>query len=138
MSTVYDLVRDALLHLRVVPASQTVPAGDMADGIRALNLMMRELEADGLSLGWSDVDAPAATLPLPPEAERAVGYLLAMTLRSQYGTEIDPDLIALATQSEASLRAQVTNQTFARVEYPDLPAGVGRNRGYGWRNGLNG
>lgn len=138
MSTVSELVRDALLHLRVVSATQTVPAAVMADGIRALNMMMRVLEVDGLSLGWSDVDNPADTLPVPPEAEGPLGYMLAVRMRAQFGTELDPDIIALATQGEASLRAQVTNQTFVRTEYPDLPAGVGWNRGCGWRNGYNG
>lgn len=104
MSTVAALVRDALQHLRVLDADEAPEGADMADAIRALNLMMRRWEANGLALGWADVSTPAETLPAPPEAEEAMGYNLAVKLRARYGVSIDPDVIQLATDGLAVLR----------------------------------
>lgn len=138
MTDTETLVRDALQHLGVVAAEQPIQAVDMADGIRALNLMMRALEAEGMTFGWSDVDSPSAVLPLPPEAEEAIGYLLAIRLQSRFKLQVDPTIIALATEGKAMLAAQIEANTFRRVEYPDLPPGVGYRLGYSRRDFLIG
>lgn len=104
MAQVQDIVRDALGHLRVLDANAPVPPIDMRDSIRALNLMVRRWEADGLALGWSDVSEPTDALPLPPEAEEAVGYNLALRLRARYGVQIDPDIVALADAGLSALQ----------------------------------
>lgn len=138
MTTVAVLVRDALQHLGVVNAVQSIKAVDMADGIRALNLMMRSLETDNLPVGWSDVSSPSETLPLPPETEEAIGYMLAMRLQARFGVDLSPTIVALAVKGEASLSAQVANQAFVRTDLSDLPAGIGARLGDGLHNGLNG
>ena len=104
MTQVNDIVRDALGHLRVLDANAPVKPVDMRDAIRALNLMVRRWEANGLALGWSDVSEPTDTLPLPPEAEEAVGYNLAVRLRARYGVQIDPDVVALAGAGLSALQ----------------------------------
>lgn len=104
MAQVQDIVRDALGHLRVIDANAPVKPIDMRDAIRALNLMVRRWEADGLALGWSDVSEPTDVLPLPPEAEEAVGYNLALRLRARYGVQIDPDIVALASAGLSALQ----------------------------------
>lgn len=104
MTQVNDIVRDALGHLRVLDANAPVKPVDMRDAIRAMNLMLRRWEANGLALGWSDVSEPTDTLPLPPEAEEAVGYNLAVRLRARYGVQIDPDIVALASAGLSALQ----------------------------------
>lgn len=104
MAQVQDIVRDALGHLRVIDANAPVKPIDMRDAIRALNLMVRRWEADGLALGWSDVSEPTDVLPLPPETEEAVGYNLALRLRARYGVQIDPDIVALASAGLSALQ----------------------------------
>lgn len=124
MAQVRDIVRDALGHLRVIDANAPVKPIDMRDAIRALNLMVRRWEADGLALGWSDVAEPTDALPLPPEAEEAVGYNLALRLRVRYGVQIDPDLVALA---DAGLLALQRDRI---VEMPLVLDPVFRGRRY--------
>lgn len=124
MAQVQDIVRDALGHLRVIDANAPVKPIDMRDAIRALNLMVRRWEADGLALGWSDVAEPTDALPLPPEAEEAVGYNLALRLRVRYGVQIDPDLVALA---DAGLLALQRDRI---VEMPLVLDPVFRGRRY--------
>ena len=138
MTQVATIVRDALSHLRVIDRAAALTAIDavaMQDGIHALNLMMRRWEADGVALGWTDVSDPTETLPLPAEAEEAVGYNLAVRLRARFGVSISPDVVQLATDGLARLVADVQANTYVRVCYDDLPMGTGQRDGDGWREG---
>lgn len=125
MTTVANIVRDALMHLRVLDPQEAVSAAAMQDAIRALNAMMARWEADGLPLGWTAVSAGTDTLPAPAEAEEAIGYHLAVRLRSNYGVAIDPDVVQLATDGLAALNADKLAGTYARLSYPDLPLAEG-------------
>jgi P22 tail accessory factor. len=127
MTTVSSLVQDALGHLGVIDAGEAVPADQMAQAIRALNLMMRRFEANGLALGWTDVSTATAALPLPPEAEEAMGYHLAIRLCARYGRAIAPEIVQMATDGLAALRADVAARDAARIAY-DLP-GCGSDNG---------
>lgn len=112
MAQVQDIVRDALGHLRVLDAAGNVSAIDMRDAIRALNLMLRRWEADGLALGWNDVAEPTDELPLPQEAEEAVGYNLAMRLRSRYGKSLQT-LVDVAALADSGLSAILRDRLVA-------------------------
>ena len=63
-----EIVRGALLMLRVIDASEAVPAEHMQDGIAVLNSMMARWEANGVSVGWTDSRKPEDVAPIPPEA----------------------------------------------------------------------
>lgn len=138
MSTVAETVRDALLILKVADAKQPIKPVDMADGIRALNQMMRRWEADGLAMGWVDVSNPSDTLPVPAEAEQAVSLNLAMNLRPRYGVTLEQDVMAMAMAGLSSLAVDVASSTFNRITYPDLPAGEAQGVAGGWPAGLYG
>lgn len=111
MSTVAQIVRDALLHLGVLDAEEAVEAVDSSDAIRALNLMMSRWEASGLALGWTEVSSPDDDLPAPPEAEEAIGFNLALRLRPRYDLPIAPDVVQMANDSLAILRRDVQAQS---------------------------
>lgn len=87
MTEVADIVKDALVLIQVQNPVQPVKPQDMAAGIRALNRMCGRWEADGTSLGWSNVSSPGDTLPAPEEAEEAIVYNLAVRLAPRYGVE---------------------------------------------------
>lgn len=136
MTAVAQIVRDALSILRVVDATEAPEAEDERDAIRSLNLMVRAWEADGLSLGWSDVSNPDDEIPIPPENEEAVAYNLAKRLQSRYGVSMSVIDLDIANQGLASISAQVASADYSRTRYPDLPAGQGQ-RGGSWRDGFN-
>ena len=104
MATVEETVSRALRILRVIDARQPVKPADMSTGILALNGLMRRWEANTLSLGWSDVSNPSDVMPVPDEALDAIAYNLAMRLRPEYGSTMDPDTIEFARQGLADLR----------------------------------
>ncbi|WP_286075696.1 packaged DNA stabilization gp4 family protein [Stenotrophomonas sp. 59] len=134
MSKVSEVIRDSLLLLRVVDADEAPEAKDAEDAIRALNLMMTTLEAEGLSLGWSAVSKPDDVMPVLPEAEEAITYLLATRLRAKYGVAMDPDVFQMAQDLLGNLRAQVASADYSRISYPDLPVGQGQPWG-AWYEG---
>lgn len=133
---VADVVKDALLLLRVIDKEDAPEDADARDAIRALNRMMRAWEVDGLPLGWSDVSTVQDDLPAPPEAEEAIVYNLALRLAGQFGRAVGADVVTLANDGLATLRAQVASNDYARCRYDDLPLGTGQ-RGGSWRDGFN-
>lgn len=136
MTQAIDIIKDALGHLRVIDANAAPDENDTADALRALNNMVRAWESDGVTLGWSDVAAATETLNSPAEADEALGYNLALRLRARYGVQVDPDVVALARDGLASLRASVASSLYEHVTYPDLPSGEGQGTMYGWRAGF--
>lgn len=120
MTKVADIVRDALSHLRVLDAGEAVEAEDARDAVRALNMMMRRWEASGLSVGWNDVVNVDDDLPAPPEAEEAIGYNLAIRLRTRYGVDTDPDIVECARVGKSMLLGDIANRDDFRLEY-ELP-----------------
>lgn len=124
MTKVATIVNDALGLLRVIDSNEAPEAEDVATAIRALNLMMRKWEVDGLAFGWSDVAAPTQDIPIPQDAEEAVTYNLALRLRARYGAALEEDVVAIARSGLATLSAQMEASSFSRLTYPDLPVGV--------------
>lgn len=122
MSTVSEIIHDALGHLGVVSATETAEAWQLEDAVRRLNLMMTRWEGSGISVGWVNVDNPDDPMPCPPEAEEAIGYNLALKLRPKYGVEIDPDVIEFARSGKNALMADISTRDAARIVY-DLPLG---------------
>lgn len=120
MSKVADIIRDALGHLRVLDANEAVEAEDAAEAIRALNLMMRRWEGNNIMLGWSDVSSPDDPMPVPPEAEEAIGYNLALRLRARYGAALDQDVVDNARDGKAALQGDAARSDGFRLRY-DLP-----------------
>ena len=104
MSTVEKTVSRALRILRVIDARQPVKPADMSTAIDALNGMMTRWEANTLSLGWSNVENPSDEMPVPAEALDAIAYNLAVRLRPEYGTTLDPDTIDMARRGLADLQ----------------------------------
>lgn len=138
MSIVADIIRDALSHLRVQDPRQPVKPEHARDAIRALNLMMRRWEANGIALGWSDVVEPTDELPAPPEAEEAIGYNLALRLQSRFRAQLDDAGTQAAKNGLAELMGDVHGNLYERLCYDDLPAGEGQP-GFGdWREGFSG
>lgn len=104
MATVEKTVSRALRILRVIDSRQPVKPADMSTAIEALNGMMRRWEANTLSLGWADVENPSDEMPVPDEAIEPIVYNLALKLRPEYGTTLDPDTIEFARKGLADLQ----------------------------------
>lgn len=106
---VEELVARALRLIKVLDPNEAIEASDYETARFALNTMMARIEADGISVGWQDVDNPADELPLPPEAVEAIAYNLAIALADEYGQSITPSIATKAEQGLSSLYRDVLN-----------------------------
>lgn len=104
MTTVADFAKDVLGTLQVINPVQSVSAADMQTTMRFLNRFMRRMEANGVSMGWQDVDDPDQELPLPPECEFGIMYSVALVMAPQYGVEPMPAVVAGAQEFMNDLR----------------------------------
>jgi len=107
MTTAANIVARALRLLRVVDANEAPEAEDFETARIALNGMVRRWEANGMALGWQDVQNPADELSVPAEAEQAVAFNLALVLRAEYGVTLDADVVQMAKDGLAELRRDV-------------------------------
>lgn len=128
MTAVATVIRDALIGLGVLASTEAPEAQQSEDAIRALNLMMRRWEATGIAVGWVDVTSPDDDLPVPPEAEEAVGFSLQMKLAPAYRVQVRPDVIEFARAGLAALQADIASRDAARLSY-DLPAAESSRHG---------
>lgn len=104
MTKVATAVARSLRLLGILDPSEAPEAEDMGTALSALNAMMVRWEANGLAVGWSLVESPSEDLPVPPEAEDAVIYNLAMRLAPEYGVQLRPDVVALAQDGLRALQ----------------------------------
>jgi hypothetical protein len=136
MTTALQIVRGALLKLRVTDASSATDEQQLKDGMAALNRMVRTWEAFEQTVGWSDVDDGEDVLNTPPELDDALIYNLATRMADDYGQPLTQTVMLLAAEGMALISAMVASATYVRTEYPDLPRGEQQLPGYGWRAGL--
>lgn len=136
MTTLGEIVTDALRKLKVVAAEAEPRAWQMRDGILDLNRMMIEWEAETLPLGWAAMTEPTDTVPIPPEAEGAVVANLAVYSQPRYGVAASNIVIEQAVSLKASLKAQAYRVTPLYTESPDLPRGSGQYDGGEWFRGF--
>lgn len=122
MALVSQIVNRALRLLEVIDANQATPARDSQTAMEALNGMVTRWEANGLALGWSNVSAVDATLPLPEEALEAVTFNLAVRLAPEYPLPAAlPGIVDLAKHLLSELRRDRLTEMPLR-QNSDLPA----------------
>lgn len=107
MTTANDVVFAALRKIRVIDSQGTVDPSDFVTAVELLNDMMTRWEADGTSVGWSNVAIPGDVCNFPDEAKLAVVYNLALFLGPEYGVAIDPAVANTAMAMKKSLDRDV-------------------------------
>lgn len=107
MAVTLDILTESLRLLRVIGSNEAPDDDDARDALSALNRMMRRWEANGLSMGWNDVESENDPLPAPPEAEEPIIYNLAMRMRPLFGKDLDPSVMAMARNGLNQLRRDV-------------------------------
>lgn len=120
-----DLIRDALSLLGVVGETEPLSAEQGAHGLRMLNEMLAEWEADGLDLAYFEQDDINDESPIQNSEAGAVKYNLAIDLAPHYGKAVAPEIAARAGKYLYRLKR---DQMIAALEPSDvthLPMGEG-------------
>lgn len=118
------IIRDALTELTAQADEQPVEAVDMQTGIRFLNRMMSSLDATGVKLGYTLVDAPNDVLTIPAGAVEGVVFNLALRLANGYDIPVSQSLGMMASESLKTLEiigVKIGNSNFGST----LPIGSG-------------
>lgn len=123
MASVGSTVARALRLITVIDAQEDVNDKDFKTAVEALNALMVRIEADGLALGWYPVSNPSEELPVPPEAEMAVAYMLAVVVAPEYGKEASPTVAVMANdglralQRDRAVAEPITQQAVVPTTY---------------------
>ena len=107
--TASSVITDALTDIFVVGAKEPIESVDMQLGIRYLNRMMSELDANGIALGFTVIVNPSDTVTVPDGALGGVVSNLATKLAKPFGAAVTQELaIAASDGYKAMLKLGVT------------------------------
>lgn len=123
--TYADFIRDALGMLGILGETETASAEQADHGLRVLNNLVFDWQADGVDIPWATVTSATATMTLHERDQQAVLANLALRLAPSYGVALSPALVDTAQNGwNRVLRDSLTRS--ARVQRMDhLPIGEG-------------
>lgn len=124
--TAGDIVKDALMEITVLGAEAPVEPVDAQGAVRYLNRMMAAFDADGIDLGYTEVDSFSDLITTPAGANAGMVAQLAVILWDQFsdGQPVPSTLLQRAISGKNTMRNLAV--TVNASEYPDtLPVGSG-------------
>lgn len=117
--TALDMLIDSMRAANVIDENQTPTPEQSVKGLRLLNQMMGQWDADGLKLGWVTVPTLPSVLPITAQDERAVKFNFAVELAGEYGLDVLPRVADIASKTYASLAKRYELEV--RSDLCDLP-----------------
>ena len=97
--TVRRLLSDAYLELGIIRENEELSPEQLSTGIRKLNQMLADWEADGIELGYYPQTVATANVPITAGAERAVTFNVAIEIAGSFGAPIPPSTAKVAAES---------------------------------------
>jgi hypothetical protein len=91
-----DFIRDALGMLGILGETETASAEQAAHGLRVLNNLVFDWQAEGVDIPWASYSSPTATMTLHERDQQAVMANLALRLAPSYGVALSPALVDMA------------------------------------------
>lgn len=106
MTTALDIVKPALRAIEVVEGGESPTAEEGADGLTALNNMLRGFTADGIDYAHTEIATLATPVPMPDECTQILIDMLAVRLAREYGKMPSPLLIEDADRGRRYLQGR--------------------------------
>lgn len=132
MATASELASRSLKLIIVEAADAPLESDEYSDYYFALNSFMSDLEARGISLGYTPVTLGTDEVTVPPGALRGIISNLALEVAPDYGASPNPILVLQAREGMRALRR--IGQAQIEASYPPtLPRGTGHDN-YPWQN----
>lgn len=133
METAKEVIEDALQEILVQAIEQPVLPVDFNKAARYMNRMMAEFEADGIVLGYINVDSANDEITIPDGAINGLIYNLALSLAGSYGVALKPDLAIKAKECKETMVKLSVN--IPSTDLPEtLPVGSGNEGNSTFRN----
>lgn len=122
------MAKASLQRILVQASEADLEPDEYQDFIFALNNFMLALDADGISLGFTEVSSLGDEVTIPTGALRGLIANMALEVAPDYGGEISPLLVAAAADGMSTMRK--LGQVMYRMRYPStLPVGSGNMQG---------
>jgi hypothetical protein len=125
MTTAVDIIGSALRKISAVDPNEPLDAGDIESCLSALNRLAMRWESKTITLGWSPITDPYATIPVPIESEDALVYNLAIMIAPEYGAAVSRAVLAMASESLNDLKNYLSTVRDLKV-VTDMPSSGGR------------
>ena len=124
METANTIIVDALQELLIQASEAPIEADEAQTAIRYLNRMMAEFDAEGISLGYTNVSNLSDSITVPDGAVGGIVTNLAIRLASQYDKQVSASLAASAQAGKEAMTNIAV--TILETSYPStLPIGSG-------------
>lgn len=124
MATVAQVAKASLQRILVQASEAPLEADEYQDFIFAMNNYMAQLDAQGISLGYTEVSDLGDEVTIPTGALRGLIANMAIEVSPDYGGVISQGLIAAAQQGLQSMR--ILGQRIQTSKNPStLPLGSG-------------
>lgn len=145
MATVGEIAKASFQKILTQGSEAPFEADEYNDFITALNVYMLDLDASGISLGYTEVSSLGDAVTIPTGALRGVIYNMALEIAPDYGGVVTADLVRIAREGKRTMSrlGQITptssfpgtlpvgsgNQwdgggTYTRRFYPDAEAAI--------------
>jgi len=129
VATVAQVANAALKRILVQASEAPLEPDEYQDFIFALNNYMLALDAEGITLGYTEVSDLGDDVTVPTGALRGIIANMAIEVAPDYNGTISPALVTAAAQGLDVMR--LIGQTISPSSYPStLPIGSG-NQGNG-------
>lgn len=124
MAKVAQVVQASLQKILVQASEQPIQASEAVDFIFAMNNYMLDLDAQGVSLGYTEVSGLGDDVTIPTGALRGLINNMAIEVVDEYDGIVTQSLVALAADGMKAMRQ--LGQRRGTSRYPGtLPIGAG-------------
>lgn len=128
MATVAQVATASLKRILVQAADAPLEADEYQDYIFALNNFMLALDAEGITLGYTEVSDLGDEVTVPAGALRGIIANMAIEVAPDYNGTVSPALANAAAEGMQVMR--IIGQTISASSYPStLPVGSGNESG---------
>jgi P22 tail accessory factor. len=132
--TAETVIKDALTEIVVLGAEAPLEAADAQVAIRYLNRMMTALDADGVTLGYTEVSTLKDQITVASGAIEGMVFNLALKLWTQYSDGQPPPGELMLKAREGLKTMRMIGVSIGVTEFPaTLPIGSG-NETYSTRD----
>jgi hypothetical protein len=124
-TTVREILLGAFEDINVHADEDTLGASDARVGMQNINRLMAELDADGISLGFTNVDQLSDVVTIPAGAMNALISLLAFRLWPKYRTPELPSAIIGNAKRAVTILSKLGSSVGEALFPSTLPIGSG-------------
>lgn len=128
MATAAQVIKAALQKILVQDSEAPLQADEFQDSIFALNNYMLDLDAEGITLGFTEISSLGDSVTIPTGALRGVIANLAIEMSADFDATVTPGLQRAAAEGLKAMRK--LGVIMGATEYPgSLPIGSGNYDG---------